>query len=69
MPDHPTALLALLQRHGLTLAALEDMVHFCERRQTGQVILHYADGRFVLLEVHGKTKLSQAPQPSPKTSA
>jgi hypothetical protein len=59
MPDRPVAtLVAILQRHGLTADALEDMVHFCERQCTGSLTLHVVDGAISLLEDHGKRRIS-----------
>lgn len=49
-----TALLSILQRHGLSTDALEDMVRFCERRSTGSLTLHVVEGTISVYEDHGK---------------
>jgi len=55
MPDRPaTALLSILQRHGLSTDALEDMVRFCERQCTGSLTLHVVEGTISVFEDHGK---------------
>lgn len=58
LPPSLMALLAILQRHGLTSDALEDMVHFCERKCTGSLTLHVVDGMIRVLEDHGKRQIN-----------
>ena len=53
-------LVAILQRHGLTVDALEDLVHFCEERRTGSVTFHIVEGTMQVLEAHGKRRLTDA---------
>lgn len=51
------SLLGILQRHGLTAEALQDMAHFCERQCTGSLTLHIVLGEIKQLENHGRLQL------------
>lgn len=68
MPESSVmTLVSILQRHGLTVMDLEDMVHFCERKRTGSITLHIVLGTFKQIEDHGKrtmgTESERCPAP------
>lgn len=59
MPERSaTALLGILQRHGLSISLLELWVHFVEREQTGSVTLHHDKGHLRRYEVHATGKIA-----------
>jgi hypothetical protein len=57
------SLISILQKYGLTVDTLEDMVYFCERKYTGSVSLHIIDGTISVLEPHGKRKTAAEVEP------
>jgi hypothetical protein len=67
MPQHPVpALAAALEHYGLSAEALEDMLYFCEHRQSGTLTLHFEGGRFVCLETYARLPLGiRTPPPGP----
>jgi ribosomal protein S28E/S33 len=61
MPERSaTALLGILQRHGVTREVLEVWVHFCEARKTGVVTYHHVHGKVEMVEVSHKSRVSAA---------
>ena len=60
MSHRPIMMLVhILQQHGLSVEALEELAQCCERQRTGSMTLHYVDGVFKVLEQHSKRKIGE----------